>query len=263
VTGEEQLAGGVANPGSVVRIGDTVRRPAGRNTEAVAALLEHLEAVGFGGVPRFLGLDDDDRETLSYIAGDVPLPVFPQWSMTDEVLVDLAGLMRRFHDATGSFDRSAVSAWSDELTDPVGGDVICHNDVCPENVVFQQGRPAALLDFDFAAPGRRVWDVAIAIGMWAPLRHPAVRTAHPPDLDAIHRTVVFVRAYGTDHFTADEFMDAVSESRRVGARFVRRHVEAGEPGFVEMVANSGGEDRFRLNKEWWIENRDALRAALG
>ena len=63
MTAEEQLAGGVANPGSVVRIGDTVRRPSGRNTDGVAALLGHLEAVGFDGVPRFLGLDDNGRQT--------------------------------------------------------------------------------------------------------------------------------------------------------------------------------------------------------
>ena len=127
---------------------------------------------------------------------------------------------------------------------------------------FHDGRPVALLDFDFAAPGRRVWDVAMAIGMWAPLRHPAVRSAHPPGLDAVQRAVVFVRAYGMDCFTAGEVVDAIEEAMRVGARFVRRHVEAGEAGFVEMVSNSGGDDRYRLNKEWWAETRDLLRGAL-
>jgi hypothetical protein len=44
--------------GGVVRVGDTVRRPAGPWTPAVHALLDHLHGVGFHGAPRPLGLDD-------------------------------------------------------------------------------------------------------------------------------------------------------------------------------------------------------------
>jgi hypothetical protein len=260
---EEELAGGVANKGAVVRVGDTVRRPVGPNTSASSALLRHLESVGFDGTPRFRGFDDQGREVLSYIPGDVPLPVFPAWSMTDEVLIELGVLMRRFHDATVTFDRTAVQRWSDELTDPVGGGVICHNDICPENVVFGDGRPLALLDFDFAAPGRRVWDLAMAAHMWAPLGDPASRAAHPPGLDAVHRAAVLVRSYGTDHFAADEFVAAVDEAKRVGGRFVRRHVDAGETGFVEMFETMGGEERYRRNKAWWLANRPALLELLG
>jgi hypothetical protein len=242
---EEELEGGVANKGAVVRVGDTVRRPAGPNTPTSSQVLRHLESVGFEETPRFQGLDDQGREILAYIPGDVPIPVFPAWSMTDEVLVALGGLMRRFHDATAGFDRTQVDRWSDELTDPVRGDVICHNDICPENVVFRDGCPVALLDFDFVAPGRRVWDVAMAASMWAPLGDPETRRAHPPGLDAVERTVVLVRSYGTDHFTADEFVAAVDEAKRVGGRFVRRHLDAGEAGFVEMFETMGGEERYR------------------
>ncbi len=43
--------------------------------------------------------------------------------------------------------------WSRDLADPEGGTAPRHNDVCPKNVVFRDGRAAALIDFDFAAPG--------------------------------------------------------------------------------------------------------------
>ena len=36
----------------VVSVGDTVRKPAGARTQAVHALLVHLEEVGFRGAPR-------------------------------------------------------------------------------------------------------------------------------------------------------------------------------------------------------------------
>src|SRR3712207_8027153 len=48
----------------VVRVGDTVRRPAGRWTPAVHALLAHLHEAGFRAAPRPLGLDERGREVL-------------------------------------------------------------------------------------------------------------------------------------------------------------------------------------------------------
>jgi hypothetical protein len=47
------LAGGNVS-GGVVRVGDTVRRPAGFWTPAVHALLKHLHEAGFRGAPDFL-----------------------------------------------------------------------------------------------------------------------------------------------------------------------------------------------------------------
>jgi len=38
-----------------------------------------------------------------------------------------------------------------QLADPEGGTTLCHNDVCPDNVVFRDGHAAALIDFDLAA----------------------------------------------------------------------------------------------------------------
>ena len=46
---------------TVVRVGDTVRRPVGRWTPAVHSLLRHSEEVGFEGAPRVLGFDDQNR----------------------------------------------------------------------------------------------------------------------------------------------------------------------------------------------------------
>src|SRR5947207_4397800 len=65
---EVPLAGGsVAS--SVVRVGDSVRRATERWSPAVHALLVHLEAVAVAGSPRFLGLDHQGREILTWIDG--------------------------------------------------------------------------------------------------------------------------------------------------------------------------------------------------
>jgi hypothetical protein len=67
---ESELAGGASGV-RVVRVSETVRRPLHRNSAFVHAVLLHLEAVGFEGAPRFLGIDEEGREILSYVEGRV------------------------------------------------------------------------------------------------------------------------------------------------------------------------------------------------
>jgi hypothetical protein len=70
--GDEQLlVGGRITPG-VVRIDATVRRPTGPHSPFVHRLLRFLEELDFDGVPRLLGIDEQGRETLSFIEGFVP-----------------------------------------------------------------------------------------------------------------------------------------------------------------------------------------------
>jgi thiamine kinase-like enzyme len=76
--------------------------------------------------------------------------------------------MRAFHQASSRLP-VIPAKWSDELADPCGGTMICHNDVCFENVVFKDGEAVALLDFDFAAPGRPLFDLAACARMCVPV----------------------------------------------------------------------------------------------
>ncbi|PWU45424.1 hypothetical protein DLJ46_21535 [Micromonospora globispora] len=64
-TGEELLSGGFI--AEVVRVGDTVRRTPPANADFVAALLRHLERVGAGLAPRYLGTDERGRQVLSHL----------------------------------------------------------------------------------------------------------------------------------------------------------------------------------------------------
>ena len=122
-TDEVPLAGGRITKG-VVRIGDSVRRPAKPVSGAIGCLLRHLENQGFGGAPRYLGADANGRDVLSYVSGDVLM----KWQLfPDETIIEAAKLLRAFHDATLGC----------ELLQ--GRPVICHNDPGPNNVVFQNG----------------------------------------------------------------------------------------------------------------------------
>jgi Ser/Thr protein kinase RdoA (MazF antagonist) len=47
-----------------------------------------------------------------------------------------------------------------------------HVDITPENVVFRNGRPYALIDFDLARPATRADEMLNALLWWAPLSDP-------------------------------------------------------------------------------------------
>jgi len=131
--------------------------------------MRSLRLSGFDGVSMPAGTDRDGRERLEFIEGDVPVPPYPGWAQAGRALASVASLLRRFHDASASFDLAGTT-WSAELADP-GGDagIVCHNDVCLENVVFRSGEAVALLDLDFAAPGRPVYDLARLALMCVPV----------------------------------------------------------------------------------------------
>ena len=151
-----------------------VRRPAGPWTPWVHELLLSLPD-GIG--PRPLS-HDGDWEVVSRIpgtTGDRPL--------TDDVrseaaLVSVARLLRRFHDATGR--------------------AVCPNDVGPWNVVFEGRAAVGLIDFDLAAPGPAIDDVALALWHFAPLYDDAEcrRIGWPQPPNRAERVATFVAAYG-------------------------------------------------------------------
>jgi hypothetical protein len=259
VNPEEHLAGGIANLGKVVRVGDTVRRPASAYTESIFALLRHLLDVGFDHVQRPLGIDDEGREMLSFIDGDVPIPPFQAWSMSDAALASVARLQRRFHEAVAGFDPTPY-AWSDELADIRGGNTMCHSDICPENVVFRDGVAVAFLDWDFAAPGRALWDVAALMSMWGPVHDPVDPVPGMEGLDPFARARVIADAYGLDDgqgaLIPEIFVDRLSLS------LVEQRAAAGEQAFVEMLARQGGAGRAERRRRWLDDNIDALRSAL-
>lgn len=243
----EALAGGNVN--QVARIGETVRRTMGPWSPSVHALLQHLEARAFHGAPRFLGVDEADREILTYIPGDVAgdrYPALPGFMWSDDALAAFAVLLRQYHDATQGFQPPAPPAWQLVYPDPRQHEVICHNDAALYNLVFRHGRPVALFDFDMAGPGPRLWDIAYALYTAVPLASFAPDGANAAvvnysveehhDSARGRRIAVFFDAYGLP--MPVDLKDWVITRLRTLCDTLRNGAEQGDESFQRMVEES-------------------------
>jgi hypothetical protein len=259
---EVPLAGGIANAGSVVRVGDHVLRPSNPHSESVHTFLRSLRRHGFTGASLPLGTDADGRERLEFIAGDVAVPPFAPWARSDDALASIITLLARFHEASAAFDPSGLS-WSAELADPLGGSMLCHNDICPENVVFRHGVAVALLDFDFCAPGRPVFDLAQCARMCVPIDDDvsAARVGFAGE-NRPERLRLVSDCYGLDAAGRHELLGIVDQSMAGGGLFVQRRVEAGDPNFTAMWEATGGAARYERRRQWWVRQRASFAAAL-
>ena len=262
--GDEALVGGMVNAGAVFRRGSLVDRPAPRTASALHAHLRALRRHGFEGAPLPVGLTPDGREQLTFVPGDVALPPFPPWALTESALASVGSLLRDLHTASAALPADTHVDWPRDLADPEGGPILCHNDVCPDNVVFRDGRAAALIDFDLAAPGRPVWDLAMTARYWVPMLDPESASAlyRGGALDAPRRLRVLADSYGLSTRDRAELPDVIEQATEACRAFVAARVAEGDPVYRKVLAERGGWTRWDRVRTWLTAHRDTFTAAL-
>jgi hypothetical protein len=231
---EVPLPGGSVS--TVVRVAGTVRRNTGPWTPAVHALLRHLEKVGFTGSPRVHGIDERGREVLSYLEGECgEYPLAPHW-VTDEALVTVATMLRMFHDAQQGFTPPPGGVWRSFGPPPPDAEVVCHHDAAPHNVIWRPDGTLALIDFDLASPGSRLYDVAYAAWTWVPLfsdRDSVTLGWQRPDRP--RRLRLFADAYGLIPRDRRRFVRTVRRRIVDHVEGIRQLAASGDPAFVRIV----------------------------
>ncbi len=246
----------------VVRVGETVRRPLGAHGPAVHGLLRYLEDVGFDGAPRFLGVDEQGREVLSYVEGDVPRGALPGYAAADDALAGVARLLRRYHDAVQGYDPPAGARWDAEPADlDVEPELIGHCDITPENVVFRDGTPVALIDFDLARPTTRLYDVVTAVRHWAPLADPADRDRLLYHVDPGPRVRLFCDAYGLARDERRWLLPAAWARFERSYRVMRERAER-RGGVWAALWDGGAGRRIRRAQDWMELHWDDLDGHL-
>jgi aminoglycoside phosphotransferase (APT) family kinase protein len=242
---ETVLDGGAVN--EVVRVGATVRRTPTRRFGYVRDLLALFERRGWAGAPRFLGTDERGREMFDHIEGRAALsPAERMAARTDAGLVRIARLVREFHDLTHGT--------------PLAGDqdVVCHNDLSPKNTVYAvertEWRPLAFIDWDLAAPGARIHDVAHVCWQYLDLG-PGVA-----DVREAARRIGLVRdAYGPA--ASDRLLDTILWWQDRCWRGIEAGAERGEPAMAGL-RERGVVDEVRAAHAWVADHRRELGAFL-
>jgi hypothetical protein len=244
MVGEQRLPGGFVT--AVVRVGDTVRRQPSADAEFVHALLGWFERRDWSGAPRFLGTDERGREVLSFIDGHVAWePVQPPSVTSEASLARVAVLVREFHDLTAGTPLAA------------GAEVVCHNDLSPKNTVYRSGetglRPTAFIDWDIAAPGKRIHDIAhvcwqflgLDLGLGADVA------------DAGRRMRVICDAYGLSD--RSDLLETVMWWQDRCWRGIDAKAAAGDPAMIRL-RETGAAQSVRDAFDWVSGHRGELAA---
>ena len=266
-SGEEVLKGG--NTGTVVRVGDTVRRRAGHWTPAVHALLDHLASVGFDAAPRAIGTDSHGREVVSYVAGQAGTlgtdGMAPQFRTVGACRA-IGAWLRAFHEAQVGFVPDPALPWrvvpGRALT---AGEVVVHHDVGTYNTVLRADGSFAVIDFDFASPGQPVEDLAYVLWSWTPLWHDesAVRRemGGVPLPQRLRKFAAVLDGYAAGAQLRAQVPDAVVRRMTEQSRLLESLAAQGDPAFVAMMAEGHAEWPL-LDAEWFAQRRELFAAAI-
>ena len=144
---------------------------------------------------------------------------------------------------------------------PWRAQLVSHNDPNLDNIIFRDGRAVALIDFDLASPGSRLWDVACAARLWVPLRPDAYITDARRGR-AFQRLRLFVDSYGLDRVERSRILSAVQQNQRWFFELVEWHIAAGHRAFLQYKK---AETRMPPAEyaSWLSENQEIARATLG
>lgn len=257
----------------VVRIGATVRRPHQPTSMAVAQYLDHLQRVGFDAAPRFLGRDDAGRDVLTFVEGEVASSPPQRWAADEVLLAEVGRLVRQLHDAsTGygaetGFVAPTGSVWRRDMVTvdvPLPDwqpELISHNDVTPQNVVFRAGRAVGLIDFDLAGPTTRLRELVNTAVHWAPLAAPEDVWRTWQGVDQAGRWRVLVDAYGLGEADRGQLVDHAIAGAQGSWLRMRAAAEQLGGGWARMWQEGAG-DRIRRREEWLASSRRRLNDAL-
>lgn len=234
---EERLKGG--NVSEVYRSGDTVRRKLKPDSTKIHRLLKHLEMKGFYYAPRFLGIDEKGREILSFIEGEAGNDPLKEYMWSDDVLKEIARMLRLYHDTVEDFPLS--NDWIPIDNTPNNMEVLCHNDFARYNIIFDQERPVGIIDFDVAGPGPRLWDIVYTLYTCVPLSRfwiseTGEKTYYNSSQDANRikqRVQLFFESYGEE--MNEDYLDMLLLRIEGLCKTIIRKAQEGDINFEKMI----------------------------
>jgi hypothetical protein len=194
--------------------------------------MKGLRDKGITVVPQPFGLDEQGREVVEFIHGDVGVYPMPEWVWSDQLLVDVGRAMRAIHDGSVGLGLP-LAGWRREPVEPA--EVVCHADIAPYNAVCRDGRLVALIDWDYAVPAPRGWDLGYAAYRWISLTPPRPEDGRTADLPEQRRRLrLLCDAYGD--VDPDEVLRWAIARLDDLIAYTRSQVAAGDENFIRTTA---------------------------
>lgn len=189
------------------------------------------------------------RQILEYVPGPLAhdLPPFDAGQ-----LARVGGMVRAIHDASSHISVDGAAGWEDLIPAPAG-DLLCHNDLAPWNLVA--GERWVFIDWDGAGPSTRLWDLAYAAQTFC------LNDAREPVERSAMRLREFVGGYDADSEMRAALPRAMGERADAMHALLRRGHESGrEPWATMFVAGHGA--HWRSVTAHVRGHEDAWAAAL-
>jgi Ser/Thr protein kinase RdoA (MazF antagonist) len=244
---EQELTGGNASE-SVVRVGQTVRKPWLKHSSAVQSYLGALRSSGVD-VPQPLGRDDDGRHVVEYIEGTLALDQSP---LGHNELQRVGRMIRHIHDASETIVIPSLPGW-EMLLPAENPDLMCHNDLAPWNLIM--GDRWVFIDWDGAGPSTRLWDLAYSAQSFGHLFD------GQPVEDAALRLRAVVDGYGADDALRRALPAAMADRTAAMFNLLKSSRETGLQPWADMYVHGHGE-HWRAAGQYVVRNQAAWEQAL-
>jgi hypothetical protein len=248
----------------VHRRGGVVIRDTGPWAPAVHALLRHLERAGFAAAPRLVGsgLDQDGRETLTFIDGEFTQP--GPWTLDGAAALGV--MLRDLHRATRSFRPPPGAVWFPWHGRDLGGraKVIGHCDVAPWNIVARHGLPVALIDWETAGPVSPLVELAQLCWLNAKLHDDiiAAREGLPPLAGRARQLAAIVDGYGLTARQRRGFFDQIVEFAVCDTAWEADDAGVTSPDLTSHPIALWAMAWRARSAAWMLRHRRTLEAAL-
>jgi hypothetical protein len=178
------------------------------------------------GVPRVLGIDEQGREVLTYLPGEVV--DIDREPLSQARLVALVHWTRALHEATAGFDHPGPwRIWP--LPRPT---LVGHNDVAAYNACFDGDELVGVFDWDLAGPTNPL----LELGFLAWNGVPMWRVDLDPDdyaEVAARRLAVVAQAYGG--VSPVDVLHAVPERVQAMVDGIPRAAASGDVGMANLI----------------------------
>ena len=208
-----------------------------------------------------LGFDEQGREVLTFLPSDAATR--REAPKTEEATFALGVLLRRYHETVASFEPPIDAVWRlGRRSAP--GTIICHNDVNPGNVVYTNGRPYGLIDWDLSGPAEPVEDLARACVLFAPLIPDSIARLWGYEGSElalrVPRLRSLLRGYGAD-YPLPWLLDQIEALELRDLRDLRSLGKAGVSPYRQFV-ETGSTQAAERDLAWFLEHRDVLEQQL-